>query len=113
MRGSMFVFGALAAVAMARPAAATPEADYTQYCVSCHGKDGKGKTKMGEKFGIKDFTDAKVQAEFTDEKALQNIADGVNDPATGKTKMPARKDKLSQDQMKDLVKYVRAFKTGG
>ncbi len=109
----MFAFGVLAAVAMARPAAATPDADYMQYCVSCHGKDGKGKTVMGGKLGIKDFTDPKVQAEFTDEKAVQNIAEGINDPATGKTKMPARKDKLSADQMKELVKYVRAFKAGG
>src|SRR5947208_4543698 len=33
-------------------------------CAKCHGADGKGKTKMGEKLGIKDLTDAKIQADL-------------------------------------------------
>src|SRR6185436_576071 len=37
-------------------------------CASCHGKDGKGDTKMGQKAGVKDYTDAKFQAEYNEEK---------------------------------------------
>ena len=84
--------------------------DFAKMCASCHGKDGKGQTKMGEKFKVKDLTDLKVQAEFTDEQAMKDITDGLKDEKTGKITMPPRKDKLSADQIKELVKFVRAFK---
>ena len=35
--------------------------NFDKSCAKCHGADGQGKTKMGEKLGIKDLTDAKVQ----------------------------------------------------
>jgi mono/diheme cytochrome c family protein len=88
----------------------TTEENFTKLCASCHGKDGKASTKMGEKLKIKDFTDAKVQAGFTDDQAAKDIADGLKDKDTGKVTMPPRKDKLSADQIKDLVKLVRGFK---
>ena len=37
-------------------------ANYNKHCVSCHAKDGSGKTTMGRKVGAKDYTDAKVVA---------------------------------------------------
>jgi len=77
-------------------------------CAACHGKDGKGHTMMGRKLEIKDLTDAKVQASFTDDQAAKAIKDGVTE--NGQTKMKAFGDKLSADQVKDLVAYVRSFK---
>ncbi len=77
-------------------------------CAACHGKDGKGQTMMGRKLVIKDLTDAKVQASFTDDQATKAIKEGVTD--NGQTKMKAFADKLSDDDVKALVAHVRSFK---
>jgi mono/diheme cytochrome c family protein len=77
-------------------------------CAACHGKDGKGKTMMGRKLDIKDLTDAKIQASFTDADATKNIKEGVTDKGT--EKMKAFGDKLSDDDIKALVAQVRSFK---
>lgn len=76
-------------------------------CAKCHGADGKGKTKMGEKLGVKDMTDAKVQEEMKDADATKAIKEGVKDG--DKTKMKAFSD-LSDDEVKALLKFVRDFK---
>jgi mono/diheme cytochrome c family protein len=83
-------------------------ASWTQHCASCHAKDGSGNTTMGKKNGAKDYRDAKVQAEFTDAKAMDIIKNGVTDG--GKSKMKGFKDKLSDEEVKALVGYVRALK---
>jgi len=81
--------------------------NFEKACVKCHGADGKGDTKMGKKVEVKDLTDAKIQAEFTDEKAFKAIKEGVKDG--DKTKMkPA--EGLSDDEIKALVTHVRTFK---
>jgi mono/diheme cytochrome c family protein len=83
-------------------------ANWGQHCASCHGKDGSGSTTMGKKLGVKDYRDAKVQAEFSDAKAMQLIKDGISE--NGKDKMKPFKDKLSDGDIKALVAYVRSFK---
>ena|SRR5437660_9704498 len=81
--------------------------NYEKNCVKCHGPDGKGDTKMGKKLEIKDLTDAKVQGEFTDEKAFKSIKEGIK--GGEKTKMkPA--EGLSDDEIKALVAHSRTFK---
>jgi mono/diheme cytochrome c family protein len=77
-------------------------------CAKCHGPDGKGKTRMGERLGIKDYTEAKVQDAMKDADMAKAIKDGVKED--GKTKMKAFGDTLSDDEIKALVKYVRSFK---
>ena len=77
-------------------------------CASCHGKDGKGLTTMGRKLSIKDLTDAKVQASFTDADATKAIKEGISD--NGTQKMKALGDKLSDDDVKALVAHVRSLK---
>lgn len=81
---------------------------YDKSCALCHGADGKGQTKMGQKLGIKDFTDAKVQSDLTDAVATKDIKEGVKD-ADGKTLMKPF-DSLSDDDIKGLVAYIRTFK---
>jgi cytochrome c553 len=77
-------------------------------CSKCHGPDGKGQTKMGQKLGIKDYTDAKVQAAFTDDEAFKALKEGLKD-SEGKTRMkPA--EGLTDDEIKALVQHVRGFK---
>ena len=79
-----------------------------QTCVKCHGEDGKGQTKMGQKAGVKDLTDAKLQAELKDDQAFKAVKEGIKD-SEGKIKMkPA--EGLSDDDIKGLVKHVRTFK---
>jgi len=82
--------------------------NWDKMCAKCHGKDGKGETKMGAKLGIKDMTDAKVQSEFKDEDAFKAIKDGLKDK-NGKLQMKAAEG-LSDDEIKALVKHVRDFK---
>lgn len=110
----LLMLAAAAALLCAAPRAAEADGkqDYLKNCVSCHGADGKAKTKMGDKLHIKDLTDPKVQAAFTDEQAAKNIAEGLKDEKTGKVTMPAKKDKLTPEQIKAVVEYVRTFKQG-
>lgn len=83
---------------------------FAKRCASCHGKDGKGKTKMGEKLKIRDLTDAKVQAEITDAGAEKGLTEGVKDKETGKERMPAFAGKLTGAEIQELVRYVRTLK---
>lgn len=87
--------------------AADAKETWDKNCAKCHGEDGKGQTKMGAKLGVKDYTDAKVQAEMKDEKMLKAIKEGVRED--DKTKMKAFSD-LSDDEVKALIAHVRAFK---
>jgi cytochrome c553 len=87
--------------------AADAKENYEKACTKCHGPDGKGDTKMGKKVEVKDLTDAKVQGAFTDEKAFKAIKEGIKDG--DKTRMKPAED-LSDDDIKALVAYVRAFK---
>src|SRR5512147_3222518 len=88
--------------------AADAKENWDKNCKQCHGPDGKGKTKMGEKLGMKDYSDAKVQEAMKDEEMTKAIKEGVKDG--DKTKMKAFGETLSDDEIKALVKYVRNFK---
>jgi len=77
-------------------------------CAKCHGADGKGDTKMGQKLGAKDFTDAKVQADLKDDAATKAIKEGLKSD-DGKTLMKPF-DTLSDDEIKALVAYVHGLK---
>ena len=88
--------------------AADAKANWDTNCVQCHGKSGNADTKMGKTLNAKDLTDAKVQADFTDAQAATAIHDGVKEG--GKTRMKAFGDKLSADEIKALVAYVRTLK---
>lgn len=88
--------------------AADGKALYDKECAKCHGADGKGQTKMGQKMGAKDYTDAKVQAELKDESALKAIKEGFKDKEGKVLMKPA--EGLSDADMKALVAYMRTFK---
>jgi mono/diheme cytochrome c family protein len=88
--------------------AADAKANWAANCAQCHGKNGAADTKMGKQLNAKDLTDAKVQASFTDAKATQSIKEGVKE--NGKTTMKAFGGKLTDDEIKALVAYVRTLK---
>jgi mono/diheme cytochrome c family protein len=99
---TVFVVSAVSALA------GDGKANYESNCAKCHGADGKGQTKMGQKLGVKDYTDAKVQADLKDDAAIKAIKEGLKDK-DGKTLMkPA--EGMSDDDVKALVAYMRTFK---
>lgn len=96
----------LSAVLFAAPAAE----NWENHCAKCHGADGKGQTKAGKKLNVKDYTDAKVQAEMKDADMFKATKEGIIDK-NGKEKMKAYKDELSDAEITELVAYVRKFKS--
>jgi mono/diheme cytochrome c family protein len=88
--------------------AADAKALWTANCTQCHGASGKGDTAMGKKLNAADLTDSKKQASFTDAQATEAIKNGVKE--NGKTTMKAFGGKLSDDDIKALVAYVRTLK---
>jgi cytochrome c6 len=88
--------------------AADAKENYDKSCAKCHGADGKGQTKMGQKLGIKDYTDAKVQAELKDDVAFKSIKEGLKDK-DGKTLMKPVED-LTDADIKALVAHMHTFK---
>jgi len=88
--------------------AADVKENWEKNCQKCHGADGKGQTKMGRQSGVKDYTDPKVQAEMKDENAFKIIKEGIVEK--DKKKMDPYKDKLTDEEIKALIAYIRAFK---
>ena len=88
--------------------AAEAKDNWDTLCAKCHGPEGKGDTKMGQKLGCKDFTDATVQAGFTDDAATKAIKEGLKSPEDKTLMRPF--DTLSDDEVKALVAYVRGLK---
>jgi cytochrome c553 len=88
--------------------AADAKENWDNMCAKCHGAEGKGDTKMGQKLGCKDFTDAKVQADMKDDAAFKAIKEGLKSD-DGKTLMKPF-DTLTDDEIKALVAYVRGLK---
>ena len=99
------LFG-LAAAVSARAADASE--NWGNLCAKCHGAEGKGDTKMGQKLGCKDFTDAKVQADLKDDAAAKAIKEGLKSPEDKTLKKPF--DTLTDDEVKALVAYVHGLK---
>jgi mono/diheme cytochrome c family protein len=88
--------------------AADAKTNWANNCAQCHGASGKGDTKMGKMLNAADLTDSKKQASFTDAQAAAAIKDGIKQ--NGKTAMKAFGGKLSDDEIKALVAYVRTLK---
>ena len=75
---------------------------YKSKCQVCHGPDGKGDTPAGKKVGAKDFHSPEVAKQSDNE--LFEIT------KKGKEKMPPYAGKLTDDQIKALIKYIRSLK---
>jgi len=68
-------------------------------CAGCHSPDGSGSGPAGKAMHIRDLASPDVQKQTNAE--LTAII------TNGKGSMPAYKDKLSADQIKQAVSYIR------
>ncbi len=101
MKKTMVVLAMFAlVVSIAMPAfAADGAATFKAKCAMCHGADG---TKENPGMGVKSLAGADVQK--------QSDADLVAAVSKGKGKMPAYAGKLSDDEIKGVVAFVRTLK---
>lgn len=105
----LFVFG-LGMLLTSTPCsiAADATANYKQHCAKCHGDDGKGNTRAGQRLGARDYSDPKVQASVKDQEFAKAIKDGYKDKKTGRQLMKPTSD-LSDQEVKELIAYMRKF----
>src|ERR1051326_1558273 len=82
--------------------AADGAALYKANCNTCHGPTGAGDTPAGKMMKAKPPGSAEVQ-KLTDGEITASVTNG-------KGKMPAFGKKLSADDIKAVVAYVRTFK---
>lgn len=108
MKKSFFLTLTLALLSAGTLRAADAKTSYEDQCAKCHGTDGKGQTKMGQRMGAKDYTDPKVQDALTDEAAFKAIREGLKDKE-GKILMKPSEG-ISDADIKGIVAYLRAFK---
>jgi mono/diheme cytochrome c family protein len=76
---------------------------FRQYCFVCHGVDGTGSAVRAAMPPIPDFTSPAFHQERSDAQLLISILDGKG------SLMPANRGRITEEQARDLVAYVRAF----
>jgi mono/diheme cytochrome c family protein len=76
---------------------------FQQFCIVCHGPDGTGKIMRPSMPPIPDFTDTAWHEQHTNGQLLASIMDGKG------TLMPANSGRITPDQARDVLAYIRAF----
>jgi len=82
--------------------------NWKMHCAMCHGKNGQANTPAGRHLGAPNLQEAKAQASFTDEEAFNAIKKGI--VKEGRMKMKSYASELTDQDIRDLVKYLRTFK---
>jgi mono/diheme cytochrome c family protein len=70
-------------------------------CATCHAGDGSGNTPAGKSMKVRDLRGDEVQ-KMSDDELAAAILDG-------RGKMPAFKNSISAEQVKELVAHIRAL----
>ncbi len=89
--------------AVAHSSARSATALYSQNCVSCHGTDGRSRTRKGKLKLARDLTDSDWQGNVSNERIFNSISNG-------RGKMPSFNKKMSEAEIGSLVLYVRGLK---
>jgi len=97
LMAALFLVLALAGFATADDAAG--KSIFTSNCGICHGPNGDGNSPIGKTLNVPDFR--ATQAQKMTEAEVKAIV------TTGKNKMPAFKDRLTDTQIDQVVDYVR------
>lgn len=87
----------------AAASAADAQSTYNSKCAKCHGQDGRSKTFRGKHTHARDLTDGGWQNDVTDERLFNSISNG-------RGKMPSFKKSLNENQIDELVSYVRRLR---
>jgi len=94
----------LALLATPRPAGAEDAAKiFAKTCSPCHGKEGHP-SAVFQKQGVRSFKDAAWQKTASDEQITKSIKEGKKG-----TMMAAFGKQFSDEEIQDLVKYVRSL----
>jgi high-affinity iron transporter len=82
---------------------------FGRYCVSCHGKEGKGDGPAGAKLKPppSNLADAEWKHGSSDAEILAVIHDGVKD-----TGMKGFASRMTERELQDLVSYVKSLSGG-
>ncbi len=72
---------------------------YKTKCALCHAPDGSGSGPVGKQLNVPSLRSREVQAQTNDE--------WIQVTENGKGKMPAYKGRLSDDQIRQLIIYIR------
>lgn len=105
----VLLLSALAPRAMATDLAATKK-EFVRFCSKCHGTEGKGDGPQADALTTKprDFTDCARMKTISDEVAFTAIKNGGESVHLSKD-MPAWKDGMEDDEIHDLVAYIRSL----
>ena len=99
MRLILTVFLAIPAISQAQKNQRRGEEIFQELCAGCHGPDGRAQTDIGKALGAADLTSESIQQ--TSDSQLSKSVKG------GKGKMPAFENKLSDDEIKAVLAYVK------
>lgn len=72
---------------------------YAEHCASCHGADGRAKTKRGRRKGATDLTKSRI-----------SVRSGLRIITRGKDRMPDFGEDLSAAEIRRVNSYVRRFR---
>ncbi len=105
----VILFGlAVAGSGFASARAADARADWQTHCAACHGRDGTGHTRAGRMLRVKNLADPANQKAFSDSQAFNDVKNGLKD-SDGNNRMKPFAGKLTDDQIRSLVTYVRTL----
>ena len=69
---------------------------FHKICSNCHGSDAMGKQTKAPKLIDADY----IQETFSDVEIVQAVIDGTD-------KMPSQRNKVSDEEIKEIIKYLR------
>jgi mono/diheme cytochrome c family protein len=103
--GALAIFCLSSSIARAQDEAARI---FATTCAECHGSDGSAHTPKGEIAHIPDMHSAAVQNR-SDADLAEMIVNGKRSSRGLNYSMPSNKGKLNDQQVKQLVAYIRAI----
>lgn len=106
MKRSLFLLSLFVPLCLMTPGARgqnTAKSLFQSHCAMCHGSDGRGNTPAGKALKAPDFHDPAAM-KMTDAELTTIIGKGEG-------KMPAYENKLSTNEIRSLVAYIRVLES--